>query len=136
MAGSLSRCAHGAVGAPALVRIDPLVQFAQNGGHGAHGAVRLERGAAGGHFVQHRAKAEDIGPGVHEFPFGLLGRHIGGRAKDGAFQGKSELLVAAGRISRQFGETAGSGNVGTQSRVRESGVTARKGGCAMTSFDD
>ena len=60
----------------------------EDGGQGERGAVAAERAAAGEHFVEDRAEAEDVAAGVHFLAFGLLGRHIGGGAYDHAQVGE------------------------------------------------
>ena len=43
------------------------------------------------HLIEHRAKAEDVGPCIHLLALGLLGRHVGDGPDDGAlFRGRLE----------------------------------------------
>ena len=44
--------------------------------------IALERTATGEHLVQHRAEGEDVASAIHRPAFGLLGRHVGGRAEN------------------------------------------------------
>ena len=46
--------------------------------------------AASHHLVEHRAKAEDVGPAVDRAPLGLLGRHVRRRADRRALVGERD----------------------------------------------
>ena len=53
--------------------------------------LSFERPRAGGHLVEHRAKREDICPGISLLAFELLRRHIRPRPEDAAFVGQRRL---------------------------------------------
>src|SRR5689334_19885083 len=55
--------------------------------------VTLKRLPAGYHFIQQRTEAEDIGARIDLLPFGLLRRHVGGRAHDHSARGLSPSVL-------------------------------------------
>ena len=59
----------------------------QNGGERGDSAVTLEGAPPGHHFVKHGSEGEDVRAGIDGLALGLLGRHVGDGAQDGAFLG-------------------------------------------------
>ncbi len=60
----------------------------QNAGEDDGVCVAAERERAGGHLVEHRAKAEKIAAGIERLAARLLGRHVGHRAERRAGAGE------------------------------------------------
>ena len=50
--------------------------------------VPLERAPPGQHLVEDRPQGEDVGPRVHRFAVGLLGRHVGHGSQEDALPGQ------------------------------------------------
>lgn len=80
--------------------------FAQDRRQRGHGRLPLEGTAAGDHFVQQRAEAEDVGAGVYLAALGLFRGHVADCAEDGALLGlrlqRARRLIFANR--RDLGE--------------------------------
>ena len=81
----------------------------EDGRHGGEVGVAGEGAAAGEHLVEERAEAEDVGADVDFLAFGLLGRHVGDGAQDGAFlglraDGLRGVVVAGGCRLGELGE--------------------------------
>jgi hypothetical protein len=59
-----------------------------------------ERAAAGEHFVQHGAKAEDVRAGVEGLPLSLFRRHVCCRPDDGAVHGLRNVSVGTQHLGQ------------------------------------
>lgn len=64
--------------------------FVQDGGHDGDGGIPGEGAPSAQHFVKHQTERENIRAGVDGLRFGLLGRHVGGGAEDGAGLGEAD----------------------------------------------
>ncbi len=64
----------------------------QDRGQDCDGGISLKRPPAAQHFIKHHAERENVGTRVDGFRFGLLGRHVGGRAQDRSGLRKADEL--------------------------------------------
>ena len=69
---------------------------------GRHFGRAGEHATAGDHFIEHRAKREDIRSGIRGFSLGLFGRHVGGGAEDRAFLGLQTPVCGRGSRRHPF----------------------------------
>ena len=82
----------------------------QHGGQRRRRRIAAERPRARRHLVEQRAEAEDVGPRIDRFAFGLLGRHVGRRPHDPPLArlqriGEDGRLRRIERRDREFGQS-------------------------------